>query len=158
MFKQKTAYEMRSSDWSSDVCSSDLGLDRRAADHCLGRGVDHILAFRPGIDPFAIDVELVDCREGDGHAAAAFLLLRMMSAAFMATAMAGALVLPDTMVGMMGVSTTRSPSTPRPRSEGSTTEVATGPIRQEIGRAAWRERGWENVEIGVDGGEIKNKK
>src|SRR3546814_19837468 len=25
-FKQKTAYEMRSSDWSSDVCSSDLGV------------------------------------------------------------------------------------------------------------------------------------
>src|SRR3546814_11895756 len=24
-FKQKTAYEMRMSDWSSDVCSSDLG-------------------------------------------------------------------------------------------------------------------------------------
>src|SRR3546814_14202728 len=32
-FKQKTAYEMRISDWSSDVCSSDL--DRR--DHCLHR-------------------------------------------------------------------------------------------------------------------------
>src|SRR3546814_2383817 len=29
-FKQKTAYEMRISDWSSDVCSSDL--PRRAAD------------------------------------------------------------------------------------------------------------------------------
>src|SRR3546814_11413378 len=27
-FKQKTAYEMRISDWSSDVCSSDLGSDR----------------------------------------------------------------------------------------------------------------------------------
>src|SRR3546814_2768079 len=27
-FKQKTAYEMRISDWSSDVCSSDLGLGR----------------------------------------------------------------------------------------------------------------------------------
>src|SRR3546814_16378768 len=26
-FKQKTAYEMRISDWSSDVCSSDLGSD-----------------------------------------------------------------------------------------------------------------------------------
>src|SRR3546814_2078206 len=26
VFKQKTAYEMRISDWSSDVCSSDLGL------------------------------------------------------------------------------------------------------------------------------------
>src|SRR3546814_2063881 len=29
-FKQKTAYEMRISDWSSDVCSSDL------LDHVLG--------------------------------------------------------------------------------------------------------------------------
>src|SRR3546814_2700456 len=27
-FKQKTAYEMRISDWSSDVCSSDLFADR----------------------------------------------------------------------------------------------------------------------------------
>src|SRR3546814_1474675 len=27
-FKQKTAYEMRISDWSSDVCSSDLGPGR----------------------------------------------------------------------------------------------------------------------------------
>src|SRR3546814_10000822 len=27
-FKQKTAYEMRISDWSSDVCSSDLELQR----------------------------------------------------------------------------------------------------------------------------------
>src|SRR3546814_7208080 len=26
-FKQKTAYEMRISDWSSDVCSSDLKTD-----------------------------------------------------------------------------------------------------------------------------------
>src|SRR3546814_9765107 len=28
-FKQKTAYEMRISDWSSDVCSSDLAARRR---------------------------------------------------------------------------------------------------------------------------------
>src|SRR3546814_1129203 len=28
-FKQKTAYEMRISDWSSDVCSSDLLVDDR---------------------------------------------------------------------------------------------------------------------------------
>src|SRR3546814_7190196 len=28
-FKQKTAYEMRISDWSSDVCSSDLPVERR---------------------------------------------------------------------------------------------------------------------------------
>src|SRR3546814_9624569 len=30
-FKQKTAYEMRSSDWSSDVCSSDLLFPGSAA-------------------------------------------------------------------------------------------------------------------------------
>src|SRR3546814_3292265 len=30
-FKQKTAYEMRISDWSSDVCSSDLVALRRIA-------------------------------------------------------------------------------------------------------------------------------
>src|SRR3546814_9614448 len=34
-FKQKTAYEMRISDWSSDVCSSDLLLGRRDR----GRGI-----------------------------------------------------------------------------------------------------------------------
>src|SRR3546814_2605071 len=28
-FKQKTAYEMRISDWSSDVCSSDLAFSSR---------------------------------------------------------------------------------------------------------------------------------
>src|SRR3546814_7737149 len=30
-FKQKTAYEMRISDWSSDVCSSDLALEKTSA-------------------------------------------------------------------------------------------------------------------------------
>src|SRR3546814_6548687 len=42
-FKQKTAYEMRISDWSSDVCSSDLGARRDEAhaglDHREQRGV-----------------------------------------------------------------------------------------------------------------------
>src|SRR3546814_5945833 len=28
VFKQKTAYDLRISDWSSDVCSSDLATDR----------------------------------------------------------------------------------------------------------------------------------
>src|SRR3546814_6107685 len=36
-FKQKTAYEMRISDWSSDVCSSDLSQERDR-DHQRGRG------------------------------------------------------------------------------------------------------------------------
>src|SRR3546814_4135594 len=33
-FKQKTAYEMRISDWSSDVCSSDLRGDPGLSTHC----------------------------------------------------------------------------------------------------------------------------
>src|SRR3546814_2794140 len=45
-FKQKTAYEMRISDWSSDVCSSDLPLKRRrltgeaAVEQRVDRGLD----------------------------------------------------------------------------------------------------------------------
>src|SRR3546814_16786512 len=35
-FKQKTAYEMRISDWSSDVCSSDLLLVQQADRVVLG--------------------------------------------------------------------------------------------------------------------------
>src|SRR3546814_4205219 len=37
-FKQKTAYEMRISDWSSDVCSSDLLLPRRGGGGTRRRG------------------------------------------------------------------------------------------------------------------------
>src|SRR3546814_2824721 len=42
-FKQRTAYEMRISDWSSDVCSSDL---RCCKDRCLQRSIalQHLLA------------------------------------------------------------------------------------------------------------------
>src|SRR3546814_19756578 len=44
-FKQKTAYEMRISDWSSDVCSSDLQFGVR---HDGGPGTDQDLcATRP---------------------------------------------------------------------------------------------------------------
>src|SRR3546814_15154805 len=38
--KQKTAYEVRISDWSSDVCSSDLWV--------LG-GIDNVAAYLPGV-------------------------------------------------------------------------------------------------------------
>src|SRR3546814_3934277 len=43
-FKQKTAYEMRISDWSSDVCSSDLLRPERR--HARQRG-DAMLVHRP---------------------------------------------------------------------------------------------------------------
>src|SRR3546814_3713671 len=57
-FKQKTAYELRISDWSSDVCSSDLGagfIVTPAEAHTLGLGNDsglaeHIRPYRNGRD------------------------------------------------------------------------------------------------------------
>src|SRR3546814_8237996 len=42
-FKQKTAYEMRISDWSSDVCSSDLRIGTIAAIDVVPTVADRIL-------------------------------------------------------------------------------------------------------------------
>src|SRR3546814_5855654 len=67
-FKQKTAYEMRISDWSSDVCSSDLAVPavgvvedvvhagrgpEDTGDVARGRpteGVTHVAHYRHGDD------------------------------------------------------------------------------------------------------------
>src|SRR3546814_1103982 len=50
-FKQKTAYEMRISDWSSDVCSSDLTQTilhvRFRTVQMLQSGIEHPLQHRP---------------------------------------------------------------------------------------------------------------
>src|SRR3546814_9468312 len=49
LFKQKTAYEMRISDWSSDVCSSDLFVTNAPhLDNALGHL--HIDAARGPLD------------------------------------------------------------------------------------------------------------
>src|SRR3546814_1977073 len=82
-FKQKTAYEMRISDWSSDVCSSDLldlGRDPRLGggpgrqpvdlaqgDACLGQGgtrPDHDPPL-PRIEPHHVERQIgrASCRE-----------------------------------------------------------------------------------------------
>src|SRR3546814_7717667 len=42
-FKQKTAYEMRISDWSSDVCSSDLNHWEKTSHSLLVGAILHIL-------------------------------------------------------------------------------------------------------------------
>src|SRR3546814_8118983 len=65
-FKQKTAYEMRISDWSSDVCSSDLrsgsALD---ADRCAARPVR-----RAGRDPHLLSGTGATDRREPGHLSA----------------------------------------------------------------------------------------
>src|SRR3546814_12033827 len=65
-FKQKTAYELRISDWSSDVCSSDL-RDRASRDR---RG-NEILAVDAGALERAEhragrDLAVIDRETGDG--------------------------------------------------------------------------------------------
>src|SRR3546814_13572382 len=65
---QKTAYEMRSSDWSSDVCSSDLSVIPGGARHFGvittpegsifdGRHIQDIARFDPGDRYDATDVD-----------------------------------------------------------------------------------------------------
>src|SRR3546814_4620640 len=68
LFKQKTAYEMRISDWSSDVCSSDVGDDRRAialaARAAEGNGEWAAMAnWVAGLAAFRSD----DCTRAPGH-------------------------------------------------------------------------------------------
>src|SRR3546814_10255814 len=46
-FKQKTAYEMRISDWSSDVCSSDLSCRRYKPDPAADRASEAGPGGRP---------------------------------------------------------------------------------------------------------------
>src|SRR3546814_5158470 len=52
-FKHKTAYEMRISDWSSDVCSSDLILDARYRAAPMGMGFGRT-RFSSQSDSFAL--------------------------------------------------------------------------------------------------------
>src|SRR3546814_8603853 len=54
LFEQKTAYELRISDWSSDVCSSDL---RRPGSSSRGGGVDGVPEFAHDL----LDVAVLDC-------------------------------------------------------------------------------------------------
>ena len=67
-FKQKTAYEIVTGDWSSDVCSSDLAhaflLEEgaEAAVHLVGRHVSHVRALVQRLLCF-VQIGRASCRE-----------------------------------------------------------------------------------------------
>src|SRR3546814_7592471 len=62
-FKQKTAYEMRISDWSSDVCSSDLKVVLYAAIRVAEAEADEGIERQPAVDAEHVPV-LVERRTG----------------------------------------------------------------------------------------------
>src|SRR3546814_7295922 len=75
-FKQKTAYEFRISDWSSDVCSSDL-LD----DRVYARAGDTIYLFGgDGDDEYDDSVVTVEMPFADGGTPATFKSLTAIDA------------------------------------------------------------------------------
>src|SRR3546814_6943251 len=59
-FKQKTAYEMRISDWSSDVCSSDLS-------HCAAKKASSVCLA--ALSDVADGAGYAACRQAAGAAA-----------------------------------------------------------------------------------------
>src|SRR3546814_7469357 len=67
-FKQKTAYEIRISVWSSDVCSSDLffgGYGRYALATRLGDGIDRFPRWLRGLAGHGLTGQIgrASCRE-----------------------------------------------------------------------------------------------
>src|SRR3546814_3152334 len=64
-FKQKTAYEMRISDWSSDVCSSDL-ISGLVPPGCHAKiGADSLSGFKSRwiVDRVAVKIGRASCRK-----------------------------------------------------------------------------------------------
>src|SRR3546814_14257346 len=67
-FKQKTAYEMRISDWSSDVCSSDLDAYRIELDGWFNQFEHHCGANRQDRSEQRLAPAACDSRDQNGNA------------------------------------------------------------------------------------------
>src|SRR3546814_19485280 len=88
-FKQKTAYEMRISDWSSDVCSSDLvAADACVAEQCDplrgGHAAEQALAFGIVRDRLGIAAGLAEHVHRHADQAAVVGMPRPLVAVFVA--------------------------------------------------------------------------
>src|SRR3546814_19827831 len=125
-FKQKTAYEMRISDWSSDVCSSDL--------HSVPRDWNQQGWYMINNPAYA---------DGNGAperlvVSGAGLSLATPGGIITDTALRGTVFGPGGAVGQFDYGTVRNP--------------------WKIGRASWRGRERQYVEITVGAGTINKKK
>src|SRR3546814_17440921 len=62
LFKQKTAYVLRISDWSSHVCSSDLNAEKRASFAPLKKKINEIESLTAKLEKLiqGLDKELAD--------------------------------------------------------------------------------------------------
>src|SRR3546814_12137114 len=135
-FKQKTAYEMRISDWSSDVCSSDLVGDEIAVHFWRFRalGTEHIrgYVFKDGqmsrIATVAADVAYDDQFWQTGYTAD--IVDEAGRATRIETDVFGCYTLKPVPNCSLNESGGRS--------------MIDG--KEEIGRASGRERGWPKVE------------
>src|SRR3546814_11890599 len=87
-FKQKTAYEMRISDWSSDVCSSDLNVlvtrngkrwQLRLADFGSGRLLDPQRLEQ--LDITAMGLTVTQALSGDSRGTVLYLAPELLSGA-----------------------------------------------------------------------------
>src|SRR3546814_19272622 len=78
-FKQKTAYEMRISDWSSDVCSSDLAIEAGAATVTLRTRAEHAVRIGDEVHALALRLDVVNDGRGVSEALAEQVFLTMVS-------------------------------------------------------------------------------
>src|SRR3546814_17231346 len=133
LFKQKTAYELRISDWSSDVCSSDLRSPRSdARSRIEGIGRPRV---EPSFQPHVID-RMIEVKDAASFAAARFLSERL-----------GRRVGPSTGTNLIGVIELAEEMAARGE-HGSLVSLIRDP--GQVGSAACRERGCHDGESSGD--------
>src|SRR3546814_17826303 len=136
-FKQKTASEMRISDWSSDVCSSDLQFHRTVEFHYFGLDPQLLEVAASQVWILAGDTQVRGKRPP--HVADRFSNRKA--------------AMPDVEVyGSVEIRISdfldhvRTDDADLCRALGhESREVKGAPAAQEMGRAAWRERGGKDV-------------
>src|SRR3546814_1218475 len=101
-FKQKTAYEMRISDWSSDVCSSDLtgSTTRKAV-----KIARHAIPVRGlGVQPTLLIGSPVPVRQSNNPATAPMAIRPIWAAGTATMSISAADTIPIAILGTSGVS------------------------------------------------------